>query len=165
MAVVLAGYNLIEQREGGQYEAPKSRAKRACARLQLSMVLWYKDYSSKVQDGTLRRSCCRRAPAARRAPFTDEPADTAAGKELGGGDCAVGGSEHCVGRDSTLIELGTSPKLALPGGAQESRAKELFTSLPPIHIEPIQNRPAEVEGVYYTPVYKTAQRFGVLSTT
>jgi len=48
---------------------------------------------------------------------------------------------------------------------QESRAKELFTSLPPIHIEPIQDRPAEVEGVYYTPVYKTAQRFGVLSTT
>uniref|UniRef100_A0A7S0Q566 Dynein heavy chain C-terminal domain-containing protein n=1 Tax=Coccolithus braarudii TaxID=221442 RepID=A0A7S0Q566_9EUKA len=48
---------------------------------------------------------------------------------------------------------------------RESRAKELFTTLPPIHLHPIANRPTDIDGIYHTPVYKTMSRFGTLSTT
>ena len=46
----------------------------------------------------------------------------------------------------------------------ESRAKELFTNLPPVKLEPIVNR-AKPKDVYTCPVYKTLKRAGTLSTT
>jgi len=48
---------------------------------------------------------------------------------------------------------------------QESRPKELYTSLPPIHMLPVPNRVVPESGLYFCPVYKTISRFGVLSTT
>merc|ERR1719399_311631 len=48
---------------------------------------------------------------------------------------------------------------------QESRAKELYTELPVVHLMPIQNRKPPKDGFYDCPIYKTLARFGVLSTT
>ena len=48
---------------------------------------------------------------------------------------------------------------------QESRPKELHTTLPVIHLQPIANRQLAADGFYEAPVYKTLSRYGVLSTT
>ena len=48
---------------------------------------------------------------------------------------------------------------------QESRPKELYTSLPVIHLLPVANRVVPTDGFYECPIYKTLSRFGVLSTT
>ena len=47
----------------------------------------------------------------------------------------------------------------------ESRAKELTTELPIVHLLPIANRKPPKDGFYECPIYKTLSRFGVLSTT
>jgi len=47
----------------------------------------------------------------------------------------------------------------------ESRPKELFTQMVPIHMMPVQNRVIPTEGIYKCPVYKILTRAGVLSTT
>ena len=47
----------------------------------------------------------------------------------------------------------------------ESHPKELYTSLPMMHLLPVDNRQQPDSGIYVTPVYKTLSRFGVLSTT
>lgn len=48
---------------------------------------------------------------------------------------------------------------------QESRPKELHTTLPIIHLLPVANRVSPTDGFYTCPIYKTLSRFGVLSTT
>jgi len=48
---------------------------------------------------------------------------------------------------------------------QESRPKELFTTLPPVELQPLQHRVQPTSGMYVTPVYKTLSRYGTLSTT
>jgi len=48
---------------------------------------------------------------------------------------------------------------------RESRAKELYTSMPLIHLLPTQHRVMPTSGIYVVPVYKTLARFGTLSTT
>ena len=47
---------------------------------------------------------------------------------------------------------------------EESRPKELYTTMPPIHLNPIQNR-EKPAGIYFCPVYKILTRAGTLSTT
>ncbi|CAF0908921.1 unnamed protein product [Adineta steineri] len=47
----------------------------------------------------------------------------------------------------------------------ESRAKELFTDMPVIWLQPEQNRQVPTSGIYMCPVYKTLTRAGTLSTT
>ena len=47
----------------------------------------------------------------------------------------------------------------------ESRSKELYTSVPMMHLVPVDHRVDPDSGIYVTPVYKTLARFGVLSTT
>jgi len=47
----------------------------------------------------------------------------------------------------------------------ESRAKELFTSMAPIHLLPVIKRVVPTEGIYKIPVYKILTRAGTLSTT
>lgn len=47
----------------------------------------------------------------------------------------------------------------------ESRAKELFTEMPIIWLQPEQNRQLPTSGIYMCPVYKTLTRAGTLSTT
>ena len=47
----------------------------------------------------------------------------------------------------------------------DSRPKELYTSLPILHLNPKQNRVLPTEGVYRCPVYKILSRWGQLSTT
>ncbi|EDQ91509.1 uncharacterized protein MONBRDRAFT_15298, partial [Monosiga brevicollis MX1] len=47
----------------------------------------------------------------------------------------------------------------------ESRPKELYTSMPPLWLRPVSDRPVPQEGVYVCPCYKTLQRAGTLSTT
>lgn len=50
----------------------------------------------------------------------------------------------------------------------ESRPKELFTQMVPVHLLPVQNRKVPHEltgGVYNIPIYKILTRAGVLSTT
>uniref|UniRef100_A0A6T8DZ44 Dynein heavy chain C-terminal domain-containing protein n=1 Tax=Prymnesium polylepis TaxID=72548 RepID=A0A6T8DZ44_9EUKA len=47
----------------------------------------------------------------------------------------------------------------------ESRPKELYTTMPIIHLLPVANRLPPTDGFYQMPVYKTLSRFGVLSTT
>ncbi|KAK3782184.1 hypothetical protein RRG08_032935 [Elysia crispata] len=47
----------------------------------------------------------------------------------------------------------------------ESKAKELFTSMPTIWLIPTPNRISSDSGVYNCPVYKTLTRAGTLSTT
>lgn len=44
-------------------------------------------------------------------------------------------------------------------------AKELFSSLPILHLIPIIDRKEPEEGIYKCPVYKVTSRFGTLSTT
>lgn len=47
----------------------------------------------------------------------------------------------------------------------DSRAKQLFTEMPMIHLDPIQHRKAPTGGIYRCPVYKVLSRRGTLSTT
>ncbi|CAG9466771.1 unnamed protein product [Pedinophyceae sp. YPF-701] len=47
----------------------------------------------------------------------------------------------------------------------ESRPKELFTEMPVMWLQPMQNREAPEDGVYLCPMYKTLTRQGTLSTT
>ena len=47
----------------------------------------------------------------------------------------------------------------------ESRSKELYTSLPMMHLLPVDQRVDPDSGVFITTVYKTLSRFGTLSTT
>jgi len=47
----------------------------------------------------------------------------------------------------------------------ESRPKELFTEMVPIHLLPVERRVVPTEGIYLCPVYKILTRAGVLSTT
>jgi dynein heavy chain len=43
--------------------------------------------------------------------------------------------------------------------------KELFSDLPLVHLQPIEDRKAPTEGVYNCPLYKVESRQGTLSTT
>jgi dynein heavy chain len=47
----------------------------------------------------------------------------------------------------------------------ESRSKELYTTMPIIWFRPIKDRQPSNVNVFYSPVYKTLQRAGTLSTT
>jgi dynein heavy chain len=47
----------------------------------------------------------------------------------------------------------------------ESRPKELYTQMVPIHLLPVEKRVVPTEGIYICPVYKILTRAGVLSTT
>ena len=47
----------------------------------------------------------------------------------------------------------------------DPRPKELFSPMPAVLNDPIQNRPITTEGIYRCPVYKILSRRGVLSTT
>jgi dynein heavy chain len=47
----------------------------------------------------------------------------------------------------------------------ESRAKELYTKFPIIHLNPVKDRVPPETGVYNCPIYKILTRQGVLSTT
>merc|ERR1712224_15924 len=47
----------------------------------------------------------------------------------------------------------------------ESKPKELYTKMAPIHLLPVQNRVVPSEGVYKCPAYKILTRAGTLSTT
>ena len=47
----------------------------------------------------------------------------------------------------------------------DSRPKQLYTSLPVLHLVPVQHRKPPTEGVYRLPVYKILSRRGVLATT
>ena len=47
----------------------------------------------------------------------------------------------------------------------DPRPKELFSSCPPIHMAPVQNRETPESGIYRCPLYKVLTRTGVLSTT
>lgn len=47
----------------------------------------------------------------------------------------------------------------------ESRPKELFTAMVPIHLLPVEKRVVPTQGIYKCPVYKVLTRAGTLSTT
>ncbi|KAH7827931.1 dynein haevy chain 8, inner dynein arm 4 [Monocercomonoides exilis] len=47
----------------------------------------------------------------------------------------------------------------------ESRPKELYTTFPIIHLNPVENRVPPTEGSYNCPIYKILTRQGTLSTT
>ena len=47
----------------------------------------------------------------------------------------------------------------------ESRAKELFSDLPMMHLKPIADRPEITSGIYMCPLYKVESRKGTLLTT
>ena len=47
----------------------------------------------------------------------------------------------------------------------ESKPKELFTTFPAVHLDPVVDRPMPTEGIYSCPCYKTTVRAGTLSTT
>merc|ERR1711871_479733 len=47
----------------------------------------------------------------------------------------------------------------------DSRPKQLYTSMPVIHLSPVQHRVAPTSGIYRCPVYKILSRRGVLATT
>jgi dynein heavy chain len=47
----------------------------------------------------------------------------------------------------------------------DSLPKQLYTELPVIHLDPLQNRPESLSDVYRCPVYKVLSRRGTLSTT
>lgn len=51
------------------------------------------------------------------------------------------------------------------GTLTDSRPKQLYTTLPPMHLVPIPNRVVPTSGIYRCPVYKILSRAGVLSTT
>ena len=48
---------------------------------------------------------------------------------------------------------------------EESKPKQLYTSLPPMHFLPVPHRASPTGGVYRCPVYKILNRQGTLSTT
>jgi dynein heavy chain, axonemal len=43
--------------------------------------------------------------------------------------------------------------------------KELYSPMPVLHLQPVQDRPITTSGVYHCPVYKELTRAGMLSTT
>lgn len=47
----------------------------------------------------------------------------------------------------------------------ESEPKKLFTDVPMIHLQPIENRVVPEEGFYSCPIYKVLSRTGTLLTT
>jgi dynein heavy chain len=47
----------------------------------------------------------------------------------------------------------------------DSRPKQLYTTLPVLHLQPIQHRVKPLAGIYRCPVYKVLSRRGVLATT
>jgi len=47
----------------------------------------------------------------------------------------------------------------------DSRPKELFTEIPICHFNPKTDRKKPTVGIYFCPIYKTVDRFGVLLTT
>ena len=47
----------------------------------------------------------------------------------------------------------------------DPRPKELFSTMPVLHLNPKQSRPYTLEGIYRCPVYKILTRTGMLSTT
>eukprot|EP00617_Octactis_speculum_P021359 CAMPEP_0185745780 /NCGR_PEP_ID=MMETSP1174-20130828/4150_1 /TAXON_ID=35687 /ORGANISM="Dictyocha speculum, Strain CCMP1381" /LENGTH=743 /DNA_ID=CAMNT_0028419989 /DNA_START=18 /DNA_END=2249 /DNA_ORIENTATION=+ len=47
----------------------------------------------------------------------------------------------------------------------DSRPKQLFSTMPVLHLVPVQDRPVTTDGVYQLPVYKVLSRRGVLMTT
>jgi dynein heavy chain len=51
------------------------------------------------------------------------------------------------------------------GSLEEPLPKELFSTMPVIHLSPEQDRPITTEGIYRCPVYKILTRTGTLSTT
>jgi len=48
---------------------------------------------------------------------------------------------------------------------EESRAKELYTMFPPLHLNPVAKRVIPSDGIYKCPCYKVLTRAGTLSTT
>jgi len=50
-------------------------------------------------------------------------------------------------------------------GLEDPLPKELFSTMPVIHLSPIRNKPVPKEKIYRCPVYKILTRTGVLSTT
>jgi dynein heavy chain len=50
-------------------------------------------------------------------------------------------------------------------GIEDPLPKELFATMPVIHLLPIKDRPITTEGIYRCPVYKVLTRTGTLSTT
>jgi dynein heavy chain, axonemal len=51
------------------------------------------------------------------------------------------------------------------GQLADSLPKQLYTSLPVLHLRPVQHRPPPTGRVYRCPVYKILSRWGVLATT
>lgn len=47
----------------------------------------------------------------------------------------------------------------------DPKPKELFSTMPVLHLNPKQDRPYTLEGIYRCPVYKILTRTGMLSTT
>tara|TARA_B110000208_G_scaffold148929_2_gene179759 strand:+ start:300 stop:608 length:309 start_codon:yes stop_codon:yes gene_type:complete len=47
----------------------------------------------------------------------------------------------------------------------DSLPKKLFSPMPVIHLDPMQNRPPVQKGIYRCPVYKVVSRWGILATT
>jgi len=47
----------------------------------------------------------------------------------------------------------------------DSKPKELFTDIPIINFDPIENRVKPTSGIYKCPIYKTVDRRGILLTT
>ncbi len=47
----------------------------------------------------------------------------------------------------------------------DSLPKELYTDVPVIHFQPVENRQLPNSGVYFCPLYKVLSRAGTLSTT
>ena len=47
----------------------------------------------------------------------------------------------------------------------DSHPRELYSALPVMHLDPMQNRPYTPDKIYRCPVYKTLTRAGTLSTT
>lgn len=50
-------------------------------------------------------------------------------------------------------------------GLEDPIPKELYAVMPPLHLQPVQNRVSPTEGIYRCPVYKILSRAGTLSTT
>lgn len=50
-------------------------------------------------------------------------------------------------------------------GLSSPLPKELFSSFPTIHLNPVADRIADSEGIYNCPLYKVVSRTGTLSTT
>ena len=54
---------------------------------------------------------------------------------------------------------------AAAGALGEARPRELYTQLPVMWLQPVENRQPPDGGFYLCPVYKTLTRAGTLSTT